>query len=159
MAAFRIEVDLPQFSAAVNSGGGLHIYWISDKPMDPAAWVPYARGSRRAAARGVKCDAGLTTDDVRLLRLPGTFNHKYDPPREVKLLPAPLAEYNFATTMSFLRRVTRSPASPTVTSRKSTPRLSQARSLPPHYARSRRAGLGAGVERCERHQARPEADL
>ena len=103
ITAFRKKVGLPQFSAAVNSGGGLHIYWISDKPLDPAEWATYAAGLKALLLReGVKCDAGLTTDDVRLLRLPGTFNHKYVPPREVKLLPLPLVVYDFSTSLGFL---------------------------------------------------------
>jgi len=50
----------------------------------------------------VKCDAGLTTDDVRLLRVPNTLNYKYDPPRLVELLPLPLTEYDFAAELAFL---------------------------------------------------------
>jgi hypothetical protein len=44
----------------------------------------------------------LTTDDVRLLRLPNTLNYKYDPPRPVELLPLPLVEYDFAVDLEFL---------------------------------------------------------
>jgi hypothetical protein len=113
ITAFRKKVGLPQISAAVNSGGGLHVYWISDKALDPVEWLPYASGLKALLLKEqVKCDAGLTTDDVRLLRMPGTFNHKYDPPREVTLLPIPLCEHNFAETMAFLPTVTPSRASP-----------------------------------------------
>lgn len=115
--AFREKVGMPPISAAVNSGGGLHIYWISDKALEPTEWAPYAAGLKALLLReGVKCDAGLTTDDVRLLRMPGTFNHKYDPPREVKLLPVPLREHNFAETMAFLIEAAPSRASPITTS-------------------------------------------
>jgi hypothetical protein len=34
----------------------------------------------------IKCDIAVTTDIARLLRVPGTLNHKYDPPRPVQLL-------------------------------------------------------------------------
>jgi hypothetical protein len=103
---FRAKIGLPQFSAVVNSGGGLHAYWISDRALAPAQWLPFAAGLKALLLKeGVKCDAGLTTDDVRLLRVPGTFNHKYDPPREVELLPLPLAKYNFETSLAFLTTV------------------------------------------------------
>ena len=106
LCAFRKKVGLPQFSAVVNSGGGMHIYWISDRALDPAQWLPYATGLKALLLReGMKCDAGLTTDDVRLLRVPGTKNHKYDPPREVELLPLPLEQYNFETSLSFLTTI------------------------------------------------------
>ena len=105
LCAFRIKVGLPQFSAVVNSGGGLHIYWISDIALDQGV-VTLRRGLKALLLKeGVKCDAGLTTDDVRLLRVPGTFNHKYSPPREVALLPLPLVKYKFETTLAFLKTV------------------------------------------------------
>src|SRR5258705_2733755 len=110
VCAFRTKVGLPQFSAVVNSGGGLHAYWISDRALTPTEWLPFAAGLKAPLLReGVKCDAGLTTDDVRLLRVPGTKNHKYDPPREVELLPLPLVKYDFETSLSFLTTATPAP--------------------------------------------------
>jgi hypothetical protein len=107
LTQFRKDAGLPQFSAVVKSGGGLHAYWIADAPLTPGEWKPYAEGLRALLMQyGVKCDAGLTTDDVRLLRLPNTLNHKYDPPRPVELLPLPLREYNFPTVLLFLTTVT-----------------------------------------------------
>ena len=104
--AFRIKVGLPPVSAVVDSGGGLHIYWISDRALEPAQWLPFAAGLKALLLKeGVKCDAGLTTDDVRLLRVPGTRNHKYDPPRVVRLMPIPLTTYNFETSLAFLTTI------------------------------------------------------
>ena len=113
---FRTKVGLPQFSAVVNSGGGLHAYWISDRALTPEEWLPYATGLKALLLQeGVKCDAGLTTDDVRLLRVPGTYNHKYNPPREVELLPLPLVKYELATSLAFLTMIAPVPASVTQT--------------------------------------------
>jgi hypothetical protein len=44
ISRFCRKVDLPKPSAVVNSGGGLHVYWISDKPLPPSEWQPYACG-------------------------------------------------------------------------------------------------------------------
>jgi hypothetical protein len=102
---FQKATGLPRPSAIVFSGGGLHIYWISAKPLTPAEWEPYASGLRHLLlANGVKCDSGLTTDICRLLRVPGTFNHKYDPPRPVELSKLPLLLYNFDDHLSFLTK-------------------------------------------------------
>src|SRR5260221_4514748 len=110
LCAFRAKVGLPQFSAVVHSGGGLHGYWISDRAPERAQWLPFAAGLKALLLKeGVRCDAGLTTDDVRLLRVPGTFNHKYDPPRVVALLPLPLTKYNFETSLAFLTTVAPAP--------------------------------------------------
>lgn len=102
LVKFFDAVGLPLPSAVVNSGGGLHIYWISDKPLTPAEWAPYAQGLKALLLReGVKCDAGLTTDEARILRVPGTKNHKYDPPKPVVLNHLG-TDYNFETQLSFL---------------------------------------------------------
>jgi hypothetical protein len=104
VGAFYKKVGLPQPSAVVNSGGGLHIYWISDVALSPKEWRPYAEGLKALLlAEGVKCDAGLTTDDARILRVPGTMNHKYDPPKPVVLLHLGQM-YNFPTTLQFLNQ-------------------------------------------------------
>ncbi len=102
-SAFRNAAELPPPSAVVRSGGGLHVYWISADSLTPVEWAPYSHGLRALLLQyGVKCDAGLTTDDVRLLRVPSTLNYKYDPPRPVELLPIPLVEYDFSEVLSSL---------------------------------------------------------
>lgn len=103
VSAFIKLVGLPTPSALVNSGGGWHVYWISDEPLPPDAWRPYAEGLKSLLLReGVKCDTGLTTDNVRILRVPGTLNHKYSPPRVVNLVHLGQV-YKFGTALSFLK--------------------------------------------------------
>jgi hypothetical protein len=61
----------------VNSGYGLHLYWVFVDPLDPHEWLPYAEALKAALIHhGAKGDVGLTTDSARVLRLPGTFNCK-----------------------------------------------------------------------------------
>jgi hypothetical protein len=103
--AFQKKVGLPDPSAVVNSGGGLHIYWISHVPLSPADWRPYAEGLKQLLlAEDVKCDYGVTSDSVRLLRVPGTLNHKYSPPRKVELKHLG-ADYDFGCDLAFLQQV------------------------------------------------------
>lgn len=100
---FREKVGLPPFSALVGSGSGVHAYWISKDPMPRAVWEQYAQGLKVLLLQeGIKCDAGLTTDAARILRIPGTFNHKSDPPKPVQLLNVPLVLYDFPSTLDFL---------------------------------------------------------
>jgi hypothetical protein len=84
---FRADASLPEPSALVMSGsGGMHIYWISDRPLTIAEWVPYAEGLKALIKKhGFKCDAGLTTDTARVLRVPGTYNRKRDRAKPVVL--------------------------------------------------------------------------
>jgi hypothetical protein len=101
---FQKTVKLPPPSAIVFSGSGIHVYWISKTPLTPAEWGPYALGLRTLLlANTIKCDSGLTTDIARILRVPGTFNYKYDPPKPVQLSPLPLVMYDFAK-LDFLKQ-------------------------------------------------------
>jgi hypothetical protein len=88
LSEFCKSVNLPSPSAVIFSGGGLHVYWISDQSLTPTEWRPYAEGLKSAAIKfGLKCDAGCTTDVARVLRVPGTFNYKKYPKRPVLLEP------------------------------------------------------------------------
>jgi len=64
----------PTPSIVVFSGGGFHCYWLSDKPMGPEG-IPRIEAMNRALISKLGGDKG-THDCVRLLRLPGTVNHK-----------------------------------------------------------------------------------
>ena len=81
---FVDEAGLPAPSAFVTSGGGVHVYWFSKSKLTLAEWKPYAEGLKAEALRlGLKCDAAVTADAARVLRVPGTFNNK------VKGMPPP----------------------------------------------------------------------
>lgn len=76
-------------SVIVDSGGGYHCYWLLRAPFllttneererarrVQAAWVAYVGGDMGAK------------DLARVLRVPSTWNYKYDPPRKVVILRA-----------------------------------------------------------------------
>lgn len=97
LATFVQAAGLPEPTAVVMSGSGLHVYWISKTPMDPPTWRGYAEGLRaRIIEHSLVCDAGLTTDPARLLRIPGTVNYKTDPSKPVDLLALQDSDYDFA---------------------------------------------------------------
>jgi Domain of unknown function (DUF927) len=103
---FIADVGLPPPSALVSSGGGLHVYWISDRDLTLAEWAPYAEGLKAAALKyGLLCDYGLTTDAARVLRIPGTFNRKLLTPRPVTLLGMMPNDINFEVEMKCLLSV------------------------------------------------------
>jgi hypothetical protein len=75
----------PQPSVIVDSGGGYHCYWLLEEPFRiksgsdrrridalQKGWVSYTGGD------------GDAKDLTRMLRLPGTRNFKYTPPRPVR---------------------------------------------------------------------------
>lgn len=74
----------PQPDILVNSGGGVHAYWLLDKPvLVRDRWELIEKRTRWLAKR-FKGDMN-TCDIARILRVPaGFYNHKYSPAREVK---------------------------------------------------------------------------
>jgi Domain of unknown function (DUF927) len=104
LQSFVTVAPLPPPSALVNSGGGLHVYWISDRALPIREWMPYAYGLRVLAEKhGLLCDFGVTTDCARILRIPGTFNYKETVPRPVKLLALADTDYNFETELAHIK--------------------------------------------------------
>lgn len=93
---------LPRPTAWVSSGGGLHVYWISNRALMPDEWQPYAEGLKQLALKHNllgKGDYGVTTDRARVLRPPGTYNRKQAQPRPVTLLDMKDTDYDFATSL------------------------------------------------------------
>jgi hypothetical protein len=84
---FIDHYKLPPPNALVISGTGVHAYWFSPERMTIEEWRPYAEGLKALGQEfELKADFGVTTDPVRILRVPGTLNYKTDPPRPVRLL-------------------------------------------------------------------------
>ncbi len=83
----HVEALAPPPSAVVDSGGGYHCYWLLSEP-----WLIHNEDERQRArelqARWVEVVGGdrASRDLVRMLRVPGTLNSKYHPPRPVILL-------------------------------------------------------------------------
>jgi Family of unknown function (DUF5906) len=103
--AFVATTGLPRPSAIVGSGGGVHVYWISDRSLSPEIWRLYAHGLKHlAVTHGLRCDAGVTIDAARVLRVPETLNYKTEKPKPVKLLKLRPADedYEFAVDLKAL---------------------------------------------------------
>lgn len=73
----------------VGSGGGLHAYWVLDRPITPAAWSASALKLKELAKiNGLLADPSRTADIASVLRIPDTQNHKCQPSRPVTLTKA-----------------------------------------------------------------------
>jgi hypothetical protein len=84
--AFCSDTGLPSPTHIVDSGGGLHVYWATDGEIERDVWRAYA-SKLKALTRAHKflADDSRTSDIASVLRIPGTFNHKYSPPKLVSL--------------------------------------------------------------------------
>ena len=61
----------------INSGYGMHLYWVLDQPMGAEFWMPQADALKALlVASGAKGDIGISGDVARILRAPQSFNHK-----------------------------------------------------------------------------------
>jgi hypothetical protein len=71
-------------SIVVNSGGGLHVYWLLREPIPLQQDSRGARNLLRRLARALDADI-QAAEPARVLRLPNTFNHKYGDKRRVRI--------------------------------------------------------------------------
>lgn len=86
LGKFLEETGLPRPNVVVATGGGIHVYWVLDKPIDPITWHVRATALAEATKElGLKNDAQCTVDAARILRVPDTFNFKKEPKRPVQL--------------------------------------------------------------------------
>ena len=86
LAEFCLHAGLPMPTHLVASGGGLHAYWVLDAFIDHDMWTSCAAKLKALTnALGFLADDSRTGDIASVLRVPGTLNHKYNPPREVTL--------------------------------------------------------------------------
>ena len=71
----------------VQSGNGLHVYFVLDAEVPPTIWKRYGENLKELAlSAGLKLDTGRTVDPASILRVVGTHNHKYDPAPLVTVL-------------------------------------------------------------------------
>jgi hypothetical protein len=84
---FVKTLKLPK-PTVVNSGRGVHAYWMLQSPIGKDVWKPLAEGLKALCEKhGLHADAAVTADTARILRVPGTYNYKNPAtPLEVKVL-------------------------------------------------------------------------
>ena len=94
-AALKLATAIAPPTFIVFSGGGIQPWWLFDEP-----WV-FADGEERAEAKRLATDwqaahaarvpwrIDSTHDLARVRRIPGTHNHKADPPRAVTIKKTP----------------------------------------------------------------------
>ena len=87
---FLAATNLVKPTAVVNSGRGLHAYWVLEQPLDRQEWKPIAeRFKAMCQEHKFEADPAVTADVARILRIPDTLNFK-DPqnPLPTKVLVA-----------------------------------------------------------------------
>jgi hypothetical protein len=73
---FIKETGLPR-PMLINSGYGVHVYWILTDSVSYSEWLPVAQGLKSLCIQhNLLADNGVTADAARVLRVPETHNHK-----------------------------------------------------------------------------------
>ncbi len=85
--AFCRKAGLPPPTHIVISGNGLHVYWIFTERLDAQLWKALATKFKELAKLlEFRADPSRTADIASVLRVPGTLNYKYSPPRPVETI-------------------------------------------------------------------------
>lgn len=86
LTAFIESQNMPT-PVIVDSGRGIHAYWIFDREVTVDEWKPYAEKFKALCiANGLHIDPVVTAHEARILRCPDTFNYKEDPPLPTRLI-------------------------------------------------------------------------
>ena len=92
LRSFCKELSLPK-PLMVNSGRGVHVYWPLTEAVSAAEWVDAAERLKKACAnKGLLADPSVTSDVVRILRVPSTHNYKEEPALPVELFGVAMPE-------------------------------------------------------------------
>jgi len=95
LRGFCATLKLPR-PTLINSGRGVHAYWPLTEPVPRETWGPVAESLKRACRQhALHIDPAVPADAARVLRVPGTHNHKDTPPKDVGIVGAPGAPVSF----------------------------------------------------------------
>lgn len=86
----------------VDSGGGVHAYWILDRDVPSAEWREYAAKFKKLCLDHLKIDPAVTADAARILRCPESFNYKKLPPMPTKFLDTDFQEWSYDEFKTYL---------------------------------------------------------
>lgn len=105
---FVATADLPP-PIKIDSGGGIHAYWLFHEDIPASEWKPYAEKFKDLCiSKGLRIDPVVTADLARILRCPDTFNLKTDPPAPTKIIDDALPVYDFSEFKNYLGAVEQS---------------------------------------------------
>ena len=89
LAQFITNTRLPE-PTIIDSGNGLHVYWILDEEIETNKWKPYAEAFKQLCVEHkLVIDPAVPADMSRVLRVPYTNNYNTkegEPPIEVAFL-------------------------------------------------------------------------
>jgi hypothetical protein len=86
----------------VDSGGGVHAYWVFDRDIPSAEWREYSLLFKKYCLDYMKIDPAVMGDTARVMRCPDTLNYKRSPPSPTALLGEAINVYSWDKFKAFL---------------------------------------------------------
>jgi len=86
----------------IDSGGGIHAYWIMDIDIPKDVWKPAAEIFKTICLEHIAIDPVVTADAARIMRCPETFNQKTGTPRPTSVITDKIHVYSWREFKSFL---------------------------------------------------------
>lgn len=90
----------------VDSGNGIHAYWILDQDVPSQEWRVYANKFKKFCLQHLKIDPTVTSDSARILRCPDTWNRKRTPVVRTQLLDDTFYEWSYDEFKEYLGKST-----------------------------------------------------
>ena len=102
-ALYKLQgaADLPD-PVVIDSGGGIHAYWIMDTDIPKDEWKPAAEVFKALCLQHIAIDPVVTADAARIMRCPETFNYKTGTPRPTSVISNEISVYSWDEFRAFL---------------------------------------------------------
>jgi hypothetical protein len=98
---FLGETGLPD-PVCIDSGGGMHAYWIMDRDIPIDEYLVYAQKFKAFVLGKIAADPSVMADAARIMRCPDTFNYKFDPPELASVIGDEISVYDWDEFKEFL---------------------------------------------------------
>jgi hypothetical protein len=95
------DAGLPD-PVCINSGGGVHAYWIMDEDIPKDEWLIYAEKFKVLCMEHIAIDPVVTADAARVMRCPDSYNYKFTPPERTSVLTDEIHVYSFKEFKEFV---------------------------------------------------------
>ena len=107
LGKFLADTGLPA-PVVIDSGNGLHVYWILKEQVETSVWKPYAEKFKDLCYKhGIVIDPAVPADAARVLRVPFTKNYSKDGTvKDVTLINDEIYTYDFDEIVSHFGEVT-----------------------------------------------------
>src|SRR6266545_3278770 len=140
----HIDTLAPMPSVIIDSGNGYHCYWLLSEPfiLDTPEKRSHAKDVQARWVALVRGD-DASKDLARVLRIPGTLNYKYEPPRPITF---GRAEFDLLYTLDALEAEL-----PPIAPRAKTPASAQTIDLTGNVGRARAALQRLSKARCDEY--------